>query len=279
MAFRFALCNECFGKVATLKEFAETCRVTKQAGFTGFELAHFTLADKPTDLSAAQRREFAKIMREEGLEFVGLHWLMVAPAGLHVTTPDEALHRESWLHIRSLIDLCADLGPNGVMVFGSPKQRSTIGGLNAQQAVDRYIEGLSGVAEHADQSSVRILVEALPSEQCDVILTLEQAMDVVRRIDNPSVATMFDTHNATDETDPHPVVVERHFTSIHHVHVNERDGKHPGRGDYPFRSIFEVLSRLDYQGWVSVEAFDFSFGGPTIAQESFQHLVRESNGL
>jgi D-psicose/D-tagatose/L-ribulose 3-epimerase len=36
------------------------------------------------------------------LIFVGLHWLMVSPKSLHVTTPDARLRRRSWEHIRSL---------------------------------------------------------------------------------------------------------------------------------------------------------------------------------
>ncbi len=63
---------------------------------------------------------------------------MVSPKGLHVTTPDAVLRARSWEHIRHLIDLCADLGPDGVMVFGSPKQRSTTGGLTREEATRNY---------------------------------------------------------------------------------------------------------------------------------------------
>jgi sugar phosphate isomerase/epimerase len=269
------MCNECFQGV----DFAESCRILRNAGFTGIEIAPFTLADDPQDLTAAQRAEFGRILRSEGLEFVGLHWLMVSPKGLHVTTPDSALRARSWGHIRNLIDLCADLGPNGVMVFGSPKQRSTTGGLTAAQAVDHFVEGLQSVAPHAEQRQVQILVEALPSDQNDIILTLAESVEVVARVGSPAVATMFDTHNAVDETDPHPEVLDRHFDQIRHIHVNEIDGKHPGQGMYPFRPVFEVLAKRSYTGWVSVEAFDFSFGGERIAQESMAALREASAGL
>ena len=57
---------------------------------------------------------------------MGLHWLMVSPKPLHVTTSDEALRKRSWEYLSEiLLILCADLGPGGVMVFGSPKQRAT----------------------------------------------------------------------------------------------------------------------------------------------------------
>ena len=118
------MCNEAFESTP----FVEQCRTLKNAGYEGIEIAPFTLAPDPVDITPEQRNEYRRIMREEGLEFVGLHWLMVSPKGLHVTTPDKALRDRSWGHIRKLIDLCADLGDNGVMVFGSPQQRSTTGG-------------------------------------------------------------------------------------------------------------------------------------------------------
>jgi sugar phosphate isomerase/epimerase len=88
---------------------------------------------------------------------------------------------------------------------------------------------------------------------------------------------MFDTHNAADEIEPHPVVLDRYFEYVRHVHVNEMDGKHPGTGDYDFSAIFEVLEHRGYQHWISLEAFDFTPGADTIARESIAH-IREQMG-
>src|SRR5207244_6330850 len=142
MEFRHSTCNEAFEKYP----FADACKTIRRIGYTGIEIAPFTLAERPTDVTADQRREYRDIMESEGLAFVGLHWLMVSPKGLHVTTPDAGLRRQSWDHIRDLIDLCADLGPNGVMVFGSPKQRASTGGLSREQATRHFIDGLAKVA-------------------------------------------------------------------------------------------------------------------------------------
>ena len=244
----------------------------RSAGYDGIEIAPFTLADDPARIPPAKRRETRDIISAEGLTFVGLHWLMVAPPGLHVTTPDRTLRERSWLHIRNLIDLCADLGPQGVMVFGSPMQRAATGGSTPEQARERFVEGLTAVAGHAAERGVRILVEALPKAQCDVVNTLEEAVGIVRRIGSPGVWTMFDTHNAVDETEPHWALVERYYEWIRHIHVNETDGKHCGAGDYDFAPLLGSLKKLNYGGWISLEAFDFSPGAETIARESIGHL-------
>ncbi len=200
---------------------------------------------------------------------------MVAPKGLHVTTPEQALRARSWEHIRRLIDLCADLGDNGVMVFGSPKQRSTVDGTTPREAVAIFTEELSRVAPQAEDRGVRILVEALPVAQSDVITTLAEAVAIVEKIGSPAIRTMFDTHNAVDETIPHSDLIRNFFRYIAHVHVNEMDGREPGTGDYDFGSLLQTLADLNYAGWVSLEAFDFSRGAEIIAGGALHHLKKE----
>jgi D-psicose/D-tagatose/L-ribulose 3-epimerase len=266
--FRHAICNEAFDKW----DFRDACKTMRKAGYTGIEIAPFTLAEDPATVSPAKRAEYKQIIADEGLAFVGLHWLMASPKGLHVTTPDTAVRDRSWFHVRNLIGLCADLGPNGVMVFGSPHQRTSTGGLTRQQATRNYVEGLVSVAPHAADRGVTILIEALPIGQSDVVQTLEEAVALVKEINSPAIRTMFDTHNAIDEIEPHAVLLDRYYDFIRHVHVNELDGRHCGQADYDFAPILEVLKRRHYAGWVSLEAFDFAPGGEAIANQSIRHL-------
>ena len=66
--------------------------------------------------------------------------------------------------------------------------------------------------------------------------------------------------NAVDETEPHETLVDQYFDLIRHVHVNEMDGRHCGAGNYDFKPLLATLQRRNYQGWVSLEAFDFTPG-------------------
>src|ERR1035438_10465543 len=222
---RHAICNEVFENWT----FADAGRAIRKAGDSDLKIAPFTLAEDPATLTPAGCRDCRAIMASEGLQFVGLHWLMVSSKGLHVTTPDADLRCRSWQHIRHLIDLCADLGPDGILVFGSPKQRGTTGGLSRADATRHFVEGLAAVAPHAGQRGVTILMEALPLGQCDVVTSLDEAAALVPQIGHPAVRTMFDCHNAIDATEPHAALVERYYDLIRHIHVNELDGRHPDR--------------------------------------------------
>jgi D-psicose/D-tagatose/L-ribulose 3-epimerase len=273
--FRHAMCNEAFRE----SSFAEGCRAIRKAGYHGIELAPFTLAERPSEVPAECRRELRDIMQSEGLTFAGMHWLMASPKGLHATGPDAELRRRSWQHIDDLIDLCADLGPSGVLVFGSPMARSTNGVISREEATKNFRDGFASVARHAEDRGVTVLVEALPADQCDVVQTLGEAVAMVEEIGSPAVRTMFDVHNAVDEREPHDQLIDRYFEYIKHVHVNEMDGKHCGAGNYDYKPVLAALRRRDYTGWVSLEAFDLDYGGEKIAEESLRHIEAEIERL
>jgi sugar phosphate isomerase/epimerase len=273
--FKLAVCNELYEKT----DFAASCRSLKKAGWQGIEIAPFTLRNDATTLPAERRKEVRNIIQSEGLEFVGLHWLTVGPTGLHVTTPDEAMRKHSWDFVRRLVDLCADLregDSGGVMVFGSPMQRKSTGGLSPQQATTHFIDGVRSITGHLEDLGVTLLVEALPSEQCDVIGSLDEAIEVVRAVNSPAVRSMFDSHNAIEETTPHSELVEKYWDFIRHIHINELDGSYvrPG-GGYDFKPVLQIAKDRKFDGWVSMEVFDFTPGAEKMVNESIAYLRDE----
>src|SRR5205807_5660826 len=93
-----------------------------ELGYGGIEVAPFTLADDVRSIDAAQRSRIAAAARRTGLEIVGLHWLLVSPKGLSITSDDEAVRAETADYLAALADFCADIGGT-ILVLGSPAQR------------------------------------------------------------------------------------------------------------------------------------------------------------
>ena len=278
--FNLSVCNELYGET----DFAKSCRSIRRAGWTGIEIAPFTLMQDATRLPAERRCEVRDIIVAEGLAFVGLHWLTVGPEGLHVTTPDESVRRRSWEYVRGLVELCSDLRPDGgsggVMVFGSPMQRRTTGGLTRAQAEANFIDGVRTIVPDLEAAEVTLCVEALPTDQCDVIISLDRAAEIVDEIGSARVQTMFDSHNAIEEVQPHDELVAKHWPKIRHIHVNELDGSYPRRGaGYDFKPVLRVAADRNFKGWVSMEVFDFSPGAERIVTESIAYLKQEIDQL
>jgi sugar phosphate isomerase/epimerase len=268
-SFRLAVCSETFQTT----NFDQICRATLQTGYTGLEIAPFSLSEDPAAIPAQKRSEYRRTMASQGVACVGLHNLLTVPRGqLHITTPDEALRRRSWDYFRRLIDLCADVGDNGLMILGSGKQRGTTGGSSPADAVGRLQEGLAALAPHAKERAVTILVEPLAPHLCDVATTMEQAVAIVTAINQPSVQAMFDVHNTAGETLPADELIKRFAPYIRHVHINEMDGRHPGTGSYDFAVALRGLRDIAYDGWLSLEVFQFEPSGEEIARISAQYL-------
>ncbi|HET8548413.1 MAG TPA: sugar phosphate isomerase/epimerase family protein [Bryobacteraceae bacterium] len=267
--FRYAICNETFEG----QSFAEACRLARSTGYAGLEIAPATLAADPVSVTLPARRQLRRMMDSEGLQYAGLHSLMPANPGLHLTTPDEAIRARSWEFFRRLIDLSGDLG-GGVMALGSGKQRAAISGSTPADARKRLRDGLAGSAGHARERGVLLLLEPLSPQFTNVVNTLAEAVFLVRDINHPAVSSMFDTHNTTAETEPHDRLIHRYVREIRHVHVNEMDGRHPGTGSYDFRRVLRALREAGYGGWVSVEVFQFRPSAEVIAREAMAFLRR-----
>ena len=271
--FKYALCSE------IVKEFSwqEQCQIIGNAGYKGIEIAPFTLVKEGIDeITASNRKQMAQQMKDAGIVCAGLHWLFVPPPqGLHFTTSDAAVRQRSIEYLNKLIDFCSDMDGK-VMIFGSPLQRGSSPGVSVEDAKNYMAEGLVKVAEHAKERKVTILVESLPkAEKTDVVNTLEEAVQMVNRLNHPNISSMFDYHNTKDETEPLTKLVEKHIQHIRHVHVQNIDGTLITRDKIPQEliDILSTLKKLDYDKWVSIEVFDFSPGGKFIAEEGMKTFI------
>lgn len=283
--FKYAMCNESMAEGSRLAgsqmSWVEQCQIIGDAGYKGVEIATFTLVKEGVqEISSTKRKEMVSVMKNVGIECAGLHWLLAPPPkGLHFTTPDAAVRQKTIAYFDELIDFCGDLD-GSCMIFGSPKQRNTRG-ISVEEAKKYFAEGLAAVADHAQQRSVKILIEPLGKRVTDVVNTLAEALELAEQVNHPAVQIMFDFNNTVDETEPFDVLLRKYYKHIHHVHVQEIGGKHLGTGtavnDYV--EAFQTLKDLKYDKWISLEVFDFSPGGRRIAEESMRTLKQIESKL
>lgn len=274
-AWKYAICNEIMQGWAWERQ----CQYAAEAGYEGVEVAPFTLADHVDDIPKDRRAEIRGVAEEAGAPVLGLHWLLVAPAGLHVTTPDESLRRKSWEYVAKLAEFCADLGGK-VMIFGSPGQRSSAG-VSTEEAVEHLTNGLRETAPAIHSRGVQLLLEPLSSDQTDVINTLGEALAVTEAVNHPAVSTMFDFHNTADETRPLDELVHAYFDHIGHIQIQEMDGAYLGAGDAEEAYVPALRAFRDrgYDKWISLEVFDFEPGPERIATASMEVLRRMEAAL
>jgi len=264
---KLAICNETFQGYS----WEAACKSTAAAGYDGIEIAPFTLAEDVRSLDAASRAAIVQTARGAGLEIVGLHWLLVSPPGLSLTTPDADVRRATAEYLASLVDFCADVGGR-IMVLGSPKQRRIPSGETAEHATERLAISVQPALDRAADRGITICMEPLPPPEADLLLTLAEASALVRRLEHPAAKTILDVKSASSEGRPIPELITEYAPLIAHVHANDANRRGPGFGDTDFVPILAALNQAGYDGYVSVEVFDYWPDPETIATGSIQAL-------
>lgn len=259
LPLRLALCNE----VLRDRPFEEQCRLAAAIGCSALELSPFTLAADPTTLTATLTDSHAVHLRsvaaDHGLTISSLHWLLVQPEGLSLSTPDDALRARTVAFLTRLIGFGAACGAQ-VLVHGSPGQRSPGPGQTAADALARCEAAWATLAEPAARHGVTYCIEPLSRAETPVINTLAEAAAVVDRIGAPSLRTMFDLSSAAQtEAQAPAAVLGKYLASGHvaHVQLNDRNRRGPGQGDTPVAPVLRVLRAAGYGGWVALEPFDY----------------------
>ena len=267
--WKYAICNETFGNLG----WAETCHQIAQLGYEGVEIAPFTLAEDARGISSHARHVYAQTAQRAGLEIVGLHWLLVSPPGLSLTAPDETLRARTAAYLADLTDFCADVGGR-VLVLGSPNQRRIPSGETAALARERLQSALDPALSRAAIHNLTLCLEPLPPPEADLILTLQEAQDVMTRLQHPNLKTILDVKSASSEAASIPELIRLHHTSIAHVHANDANRRGPGFGETDYVPIFNALKEMQYTGFVSVEVFDYTPDAITIARASLTYMRR-----
>ncbi len=260
---RLALCNE----VLRERDFAAQCAYAAAVGYDGLEVAPFTLADDPLALPPAQVAAARRAAADAGIAITGLHWLLVKPDGLSITSPDAAVRARTIEAIRRIVGLCAELGGR-YLVHGSPAQRRTPEGVDRATARAWIAEALAAAARAAQEAGVVYLIEPLPRDETDQVNTIDEAVALVREVGSPSLATMLDAKSAAlSESASAPALLDRWLPTglVRHVQLNDRNRRGPGQGRDRIAPIVAALLRGGYDADIAVEPFEYVPDGPACA--------------
>src|SRR6267378_1974940 len=131
--------------------FPAQCIYAAKLGYDGLEIAPYTLSDEPHRLGAAQIAAARGAAQDAGIAITGLHWLLLKPAGLSISTRDAAVRK------RTLDVMLARVDPGETRVA----------------ALARAQESFAAVAGRAEKAGVVYCIEALSAEQTPLINTLQ----------------------------------------------------------------------------------------------------------
>lgn len=266
---KFSICNEVFQDWDIQRVF----KYVSNIGYDGVEIAPFTISDNVKKVNAEERRRIEKVASSYNIEIVGIHWVLVGPKGLHLTSPDPRVRRSTQEYICELVKFNSDIGGR-LLVFGSPKQRNITKGVSRDTAWDYTKQIFSECSQFAEDHNVLIVLEPLRRQMTNFINTAEEAMKLVKAVNHPNFKLMLDVYSMTDEGQPYDEIIRGSKDYLVHFHANDTNKRGPGFGSADYYNIARTLKEIKYDGFVSVEVFTFTPGPEAIAWRSLENLKR-----
>ena len=271
---KFAICNEMFGD----RPLADTFSTAQKLGYTGVEIAPFTLAPQevPFDVRNVPAEKIVEVRaqaEEAGIEIIGLHWLLAKTEGFYLTSPDPTVRRHTAEYLRALAELCADLGGK-VMVLGSPQQRNLLEGVSYADGEAYAAEVLHAAIPACRQYGVTIALEPLGPAEGNFMLTAASGIHLAKLVGSPHCKLHLDVKAMSSEKMPIADIIRGSRNWTVHFHANDPNLYGPGMGDVDFHPIFAALKETGYNGWVSVEVFKYDPSPDDIARRSIEYMQK-----
>jgi len=217
----------------------------KEAGFDGVE---FPVWDGDT----AHWQRIKKKVDELGLRCTASTWLT---GEKNAISEDPTLRKAAVDHLKWALEMCAIIGAERLVgPYHSAYKEFTGTGPTADEK-KRAAEVLHEVAEFAGQRNIQLGIEFLNRFECYFLTTAEDARALTKAVDHPAFGILWDTHHAHIEEKDVAAGIRACGSDINHVHISENDRGTPGTGQVRWQETFEALHAIDYDGWLTIEAF------------------------
>lgn len=266
---KIGICNEMFKDWELEKVFS----FIKETGYEGIEIAPFTLGDSVDIIQKETIIKIRELSEKYNIEVIGTHWLLVKPEGLSVSSRDKKLREKTAEYLCKLVRFTAEIG-GSLMVFGSPKQRSISEGQTYDEVKENVKEVLNKVLLECEKNNIFLCLEPLARSETNFMNTAGEAIKIIEEINHPYLKLHLDVKAMSDEPKPIPQIIKEGSKYLKHFHVNDKNLGGPGSGDIEYRPIIDALREIGYNGWLSVEVFDFSPGPVAIAKNSIEYLKK-----
>lgn len=268
------------------KKFSLTEAIEKIAGI-GFKGAEI-LGDRPhlypPDFDQPQIAYLNGVVAQKKIKLTNLNsFTLFAVGDTYLPSwiePDKARRAIRIRHTRDSLKIAKQIGcPNISIPPGGP-----LNGLDRQEAMQLFYQGLEQVIPTAEELGVTILVEPEPDL---MIETSGQFREFVRDIQSKYVGLNFDIGHFFCVGEDPGQAFEELFQWVGHVHLEDiapsRKHNHliAGRGAIDFKAVFTAMVQLGYPGDMSLELYTYQDTPEEAGRESLSYLrpIFEETGL
>ena len=172
--------------------------------------------------------------------------------GLTLTDPDSTIRRKAAAFITEMIEFGAEFGAPAII--GS-MQGNVMAQGTSEQSLSWLEEGLEELGEQALSKNAFLIYEPLNRYETNLLNTLQAGSEFIEGLQTNGVKLLADLfHMNIEERDLARAIVD-HGKHIGHVHFADSNRKPVGYGHTVMKPIVLALQEINYQGYVSAEAF------------------------
>lgn len=172
--------------------------------------------------------------------------------GLTLTDPDAGVRGKAVAFIREMIAFGAKAGAPAII--GS-MQGNVPNGVAREQALIWLADGLNTLGEYAQTNGVALLYEPLNRYETNLINWLEDGVILLDSLNTGNVRLLADLFHMNIEEASLPDSIRQAGSRIGHVHFADSNRRPVGFGHTPMSEVAKTLQIIDYQGYISAEAF------------------------
>lgn len=177
-------------------------------------------------------------------------WNVLFPREIKVVGPEVDTYRIE-RYLLTAFERIKNVGGE-IVVFGSGGARRVPEDFPMDKALDQLAEAVTLAGQVADSYGLTVVLEPLASVSTNIINTLPQGAEMVRRVNHPSVKLLVDLQHMVDEGEP-PSLIETLNVEIAHAHTADTDRLYPGSGTYPTGEFVRALKSVGYNKRLTAE--------------------------
>lgn len=245
--YSMAVTQETVSNAAPILFRGDVYRVVEDAAQIGYDAVELQLRD--ADKYEGSR--LADHCAEQGCAISGLATgLEYSLNHLSMISNSARIRRKMLTKLKQHVDLAHQLGC--MVIIGCVRGNLPDGEDNCKY-MEYFVSGLLDVLEYAAAKDVVIAVEAINYYVNNYLNTVKETCDFIAGIGMDNLKLHIDTHHMNIE-DHNPIQsILDCKDQIGYVHFAEINRMHPGAGNYDFKTVMAALTKIKYQGYISLE--------------------------
>jgi len=231
-------------------------------GYDGVELPIF-------DLNAENFKALAKQLDATGLERTAV---TVSTLEANPISESKEVRTAAVARLKTVIDMCHIAG---VKKLCGPFHSALGHFSGAGPTADEWSWGketLAKVADYAQQAGVTLVLEYLNRFECYFLNSAADCTRFCQEVNHPNLRMMYDTFHANIEEKCPATAIRVCSPMMVHVHISENDRSTPGEGNVDWKTTFDTLRAINYDGWFVVEAFGLALPALAAATKIWRRM-------